>query len=198
MTGTRNFVTALLKVWGVVWLVSGVTGLANVIIELFTRPFASSDAAMQRFSQFSSMATVLVTLGAAIVLIKYGESISARLIHIDDEFALAVSPTQLEAALIGVLGAYLVVRGFREGAVTAYALIRRASWDPSGSIEYVWRNRESAVVGAAVDFLSGLVLMLGRKGIAETWGRLHPMGSNDKLPPSDESAAGMTDQTRQP
>ena len=153
---------------------------------------------MQRFSLFSSMATVLVTLGAAIVLIKFGESISEMLIHIDGAFAQAVSVNQLEAALLAVLGAYLVVRGFREGAVTAYTLFRRASWDPSGSIEYVWCNRESAVVGAAVDFLSGLLLMLGRKGIAETWTRLHPMGSNGKLPPSDESAADLSDQPPEP
>ena len=185
----RAFATALLKVWGVVWLVSAITGLVNVIAEWSARPFASSDAAMQRYSLFSSAATTLITFGVALVLLKFGEEIGKAIIRTDEQFAIGMSATQLEAVLLGTLGAYFITVGFREGLVIAYTLIRKASWDQSGTMEYVWRNRERQIAGAATEFLTGWLLVLGRKGIAEMWARLHPMGSNDELPPSDEKAA---------
>lgn len=188
MASTRTLVTALLKVWGVVWLISAISGFCNVILELFTQP-AFDDAATQHFALFSSAATLLVTLGAAVVLLKFGEEISAFIVRADEQFAMGISATQLEAAFLGVLGTYFIVLGFREGAVIAYTLVRKAAWDQSGTLEYMWRNREREMAGAAVEFVAGWLLVLGRKGMAETWARLHPLGSSDELPPSDENAS---------
>jgi hypothetical protein len=189
MATTRAFTTALFKVWGVVWLVSGINAVARVTAEWIARPFAANDAAVQRYSLVSSAATTLITLGAAIVLLRFGEEISNALVRTNEQFALGMSATQLEAVLLGILGIYLITTGFREGSVIVYTLIRKASWDQSGTIEYVWRNRERELAGGAVEFIAGWLLVLGRKGIAETWARLHPMGLSDELPPSDKSAA---------
>lgn len=184
----RGLAVALFKVWGVFWLVSGVTSLANLLVEIITNPYASGEPAMRRFSLFSTSATTLVTLGAAVVLLTLGERIAEAVVPAGDEVSLSMPSVQLEVALLGVLGVYLLVVGLRQGAVVGYTLIRKPSWDASGTIEDVWRNLEREVAGAIVNTAAGFVLVLGRKGIAETWARLRPMVSGEGR--SSDDAAG--------
>ena len=175
---TRAFAAVLLKVWGVLCLMWGTIGLANSIAEWVMQPYSSNDPNMQRFSLFLSAASTLITLGVAFVLLKYGDMVAGALVRTDDRFSFGLSPMQLEAVLLGVLGAYLAVAGFRQVAVIGYTLIRRPAWDQTGALAYVWHNQEREVAGAAIDLLAGLLLLFGRKGIAAGWARLHPMGEH--------------------
>lgn len=187
----RTFAAVLMKVWGVFWLVSSVIGFANVIVEFFTRPFAASDPGMQQFSLFSSAATTMVTFGAALVLIRFGDLVAGAIIRTgEDGLLLGLSASQMEAVLFGTLGAYLTVSGFRQAAVLAYELLRRSSWDQPGKLEYIWQNRQGELVGSVVQLIAGSALVLGRKGLAEAWKRVHPMEGDEETvsPPTDTAA----------
>ena len=171
----RAFAAVLLKVGGVLFLMWGAIGLANSIAEWVMRPYSSNDPGMQRFSLFIASASTLITLGTAFVLLKYGDMVAGALVRDDGRITFGLSPMQLEAVLLGVLGAYLVVAGFRQLAVAGYTLLRKPSWDQTGALAYVWNNQEREVAGAVVDLLGGTLLLFGRKAIAAAWARVHPM-----------------------
>jgi hypothetical protein len=169
----RRLAALVLKLWGLLWLISGLTSIPHVILIFASQPFVGEQHAMQSFSQWSTAIATACTFIVALVLLAAAERISARLFP-DERVVL---PSQLEQVAFGVLGAYLLILAARESAVILYVLATKSELDARGQFAYLWQeNNGQALVGAIVQGAFGLVLLLGRQALSRAWLKLHPMG----------------------
>ena len=97
----RRLAALVLKLWGLLWLISGLTSIPHVILIFASQPFVGEQHAMQSFSQWTTAIATGCTFIVALVLLAAAERISARLFP-DERVAL---PSQLEQVAFGVLGA---------------------------------------------------------------------------------------------
>jgi hypothetical protein len=169
----RRLAALVLKLWGLLWLISGLTSIPQVILIFASQPFVGEQRAVQTFSQWTTAIGTACTFIVALVLLATAERIASRLFP-DERIVL---PSQLEQLAFGVLGAYLLILAARESAVILYVLATRSELDASGQFAYLWQeNNGQALVGAIVQGAFGLVLLLGRRALSRAWLKLHPMG----------------------
>ena len=96
---------------------------------------------------------------------------------------------ELEQAGFGILGAYLLILALRDLAVVIYVLRMKAEWDSTGQFTYLWANNGQTLIGAVVQGLFAVILLLGRQRLASAWSKLHPMGDLGASEDSEDTTA---------
>jgi hypothetical protein len=168
----RHLAEVFLKVWAVTLLVEAVLSIPTVVGQLLA---VGADGGARGFRIVGAWTFLSVALTAVVAtwLLKASAHLAERLVPVDAGGSLGGN---VQAAAFGVLGTYFLVLGLRDGAGLAF----RAATKPFGNdtLSYLWQGSGEAVVGTIVQCIAGLVLILGRAGIASGLRRLR----GDSLP----------------
>ena len=114
--------------------------------------------------RFSTLLFVALTAVIAIVLLKYAGTIAERLATSDDERGMP-DMARLEEAAFGAVGLCFLVLGLRATAGALFLLVTMPQGVDS-SVRYLAQSDPAKLVEAVVETVAGLVLFLGRHGIA--------------------------------
>jgi hypothetical protein len=71
-----------------------------------------------------------------------------------------------------LVGAVTLVHGLGEAAALGYVLRGKPKWVDMGNTQYLWERQSEAMVRACVKIMAGVVLLLGRRGLARSWAQL--------------------------
>lgn len=88
---------------------------------------------------------------------------------------LAIDADRVDLAAIGfgIAGIFVVVSGLQDVASIVYAALTKPDWlRGESSSSYVWGQQRVAIVRVVVEAVAGVVLILGRDGLASAWWRL--------------------------
>jgi len=167
----RRLCALVLKIWGLFWLAEALLSVPHMVLLFRSEPF-SREQRFQVYSQWTSVIGTASTVIAAVILIAAAERIAAFVVA-DRDLTLPFAPVALEQLAFGLVGAYFLILSLRELAVTIYVLRTKPQWDSTGA--YLWEHSAQSLVGAAVQGVLALVLLLGRRSLARLWLKLHPM-----------------------
>ena len=164
----RVLAQVLLRIWGVVLIVWGISATSNVFLFWQTAP------AMGRATVVSVVLNVVVDLVAGIYLVRNGDRLGAWLVSdLDEGDALPVSTEGLERVGFGILGIYFLVWGFSGVAANVVSL------KSSDAGEMLSTLSTRGGVSAFVRLLAGALLLLRREGLTKAWRALR---SQDQEP----------------
>jgi hypothetical protein len=161
----RTLAEILLKVWAVTLVVHGLLGLAQVISQ-FMSPLNGRE---WRIVASWNLVPLILTLVAGITLLKFSPAIARRLDPApstgEHGSQMPLPSASLAVVAFGVLGASFLVEGLRDLASALFQLATKPS-NADINLNFMWQQSPQAVIGAAVQTVAGLALLLGREGIA--------------------------------
>ena len=161
---TKTLSQVLIRVWGVVLLVSALASSGNVFLFL-------GGAGEWRGPAVASFINVLFSFAAGICFVRYGDQIGAWLASDLPDGSGPSSSLEVLSAAFAVLGAYFLVTGLRNGAVVGVELFTKPKWEETATAAYVWERQRQTIVTSVVDTLAGIILLFGRHNIVAGWSR---------------------------
>ena len=172
----RDIGAALLKIWGVILLVRGVLTL----VSLLPMAFSPMDENLQ-FALRGNGLNGIVALVAGVALLVSADAI-LRLIGVGDETEADVLPgrysaAELQSLVFGGLGVYFAIGALRDIATLVYTILRKPEWDSTNAMPYLFQHAQNDLVGAAVQLIAAIILLVNRRMLATAWHRMRPMAS---------------------
>ena len=181
--GAKTLSATALKTWALVLIINGLISVTAIVAQFLmargegdTRPWLIG-------GYWNTFSLALVVLAGVLVL-KNGDSLAEWAVGANDE-SLTSSSIDLERVAFGTLGVYFLVQGLRRASFAGFELATRPAFDREG-LAYLWQNQPRLILDGAVEFIAGLVLILGRRGLAKMWKRLRSGSSMENA--SDPSA----------
>lgn len=172
----RTLAILLLKLWGVISLVSGLTASLNSTL-LFTVMLGDEEWSGRFLAMTHALRAVTqVALGAALLIA--APRLASWIDPGSEEGSGEAEPftlEQLQMVAFGALGVFFLVGAVRDIAELVYAIIRHPVWDERGSLVAVFDARQADLAGAVVQLVASVVLLFDRAALASTWARLRPM-----------------------
>ena len=172
----RDLGVLLLKLWGLVCLVSGAVAALQLLLP------SPGEEGLDRFTWMIGGLGAVTSIALGAVLLISAEGIVSFILprEVREEGAVATTYTAAEwqSLVFGGVGAYFAVDALRDIARLSYTLARGPKWDPSGAYEYALRGYGGELAGAVVQLIAAVVVLAGRRGLAAIWARVHPMGSS--------------------
>jgi hypothetical protein len=165
----RSLGTVALKTWAVILLVSGVLSIGTLLSQL-AAPAAGGERRLWVVATIWNAGYLVLSLIAAVLLLKYADRVAEKL-YTPEETTLPFEALQLEQVAYGTLGVYFLVKGVRAVAAAAFQLATRPALETE-TVSYLWRNQPGVIVDGTVEFAAGLILLLGRRGLAAAFSRL--------------------------
>jgi hypothetical protein len=168
MTG-RTLAAIAFRVWGVVLFVGAlVSSAAQVAVFTMSPPIA--EATFYRAIWIVTLAGPGV-VGVAIVVL--ADRIATWIVPETPPLAIDADRFDLAAIGFGIAGIFVVVSGLQDVASIVYAALTKPDWlRGESSSSYVWGQQRVAIVRVVVEAVAGVVLILGRDGLASAWWRL--------------------------
>lgn len=159
-----------LKVWAVVLLVSALISSFGVLFELGTRSLPWIDGDAWKISIVWNSFHSVLTIIAALLLLKYASRIAGAF-KLEDREDAHLDAESFQTVALGTLGAYFLVLGIRQCAALVFELATKPAYEQE-NLAYLWRNQPRDLAGAIAQTLAGLILILGRRGLSAMWSRL--------------------------
>jgi hypothetical protein len=170
----RSLAIVLLKVWGVLWIVSGCSALLQQAA-FFAMP---GDASMQRLVWVGGLLGVVTSFAGGAVLLFGAEWIVDR-IGLREGGADAAAPRytlpELQSIVFGALAVYFIISALRELGTLVYAILRQPLRNPPGDFGWMPIDRQPELAGALTQLVAALVLLFARSRLASLWARIRPM-----------------------
>jgi len=162
-----------LRLWGLILLVDAVGLLPGVLLALRATPWPAEQAELIRAQQYGTIAHLIVLAILAIALLRWADPIAQRAIPATANLEARVTASQLLEVGFALVGVSFLIRGVEQAAVLAYSL--PGDRGSTGAFEYLWEARADGMVTAIVDLFAGLILSLGRAGLAGGWARVRSL-----------------------
>ena len=165
----------LLKLWGLYALISG--GLAALQLVMYLAPMGTG---VERYPWMATGLATVTNLGMAAVLLTSAEQIVGLILPARADEAGTVgtySPAEVQSIVFGGVGAYFAISGLANLARLIYGIVRHPKWDETGMFASALQSQHEQLAGAIVQLIAAVILLFGRRGLAATWARVHPMGS---------------------
>jgi hypothetical protein len=87
--------------------------------------------------------------------------------------AIDAGPSDLVAIGFAIAGIFILVSALQDVASILYAAFTKPNWLTADSwSSYVWGQQRIAIVRVVVEAVAGVVLIVGRDGMARAWWRL--------------------------
>jgi hypothetical protein len=172
----KTMAAVALRVWALVLLLGVITSIPGTVMVLGAVPYPPEAAGFIRTTQLASLIESGVTAALALSLLLWGDLLARRAIPHTPTLAVGLDAAQLLAVGATLVGVYVGMRGIAEVTGVAYVVARRP--DQVTGVPYLWENQSRRVIAAAVDIVLGVLLVLGRDGIAATWARLRSVRKN--------------------
>ncbi len=170
MTG-RALAGVALRVWGVILVVGSLASIPSTILFATLAPGASPEAMVIRTSQIGMMAGLLLRAALGVTLVKLADRIVAWVVPDGPPLRIDVYASELAALAFAIIGLYALIQGAENIVGAVYTAASRPTW-PSGSERtfwFVWERERETIVRAFVQIGAGLVLLIGRTSLVNTW-----------------------------
>ncbi len=168
----RGIGAVALRVWGLVLLLGVITAVPAVIMGFATPTYPEEQAAFIRASQVSSLLSLLANAALGACLLLWAEPVARLALPESAPISIAVDEHQLLSVGLALVGAVTLVNGVAEAAALGYVLRGKPSGIDMGNTQYLWERESEAVVRACVEIVAGVVLLLGRAGLARGWAQI--------------------------
>ena len=170
----RSLGVLLLKVWGVIWVVSGLDTIVSLIGLAFNLP--ETAVPDQRYVVMSAGLSPLMTFVFGLLLVVLPERVIALIVPNDVDAqqirAESYSLAEWQATAFGAVAVFFLISALRDIGTLVYSIARTTSWDQVGNLTEVFRNQQSELAGAAIQLVAAAVLLVKRSFFAQTWLRL--------------------------
>ncbi|MDQ3282052.1 MAG: hypothetical protein M3Q69_11635 [Acidobacteriota bacterium] len=176
----RTLGVLLLKLWGVLRLVDGFTGVLGLGLAAFL-PAEMSQPGMRRYVLLSGGLTLVVNLAIGALLLTGAERIMA-MIGVRDDEPLAVTPDtysarDLQSVVFGGIGVYLAIVSVSSILQIVYRIARQPAWNGAQQLQFLLARDQEQLAGAAAALVCAVILLVNRSALAGLWARVHPMGA---------------------
>ena len=165
----------LLKLWGLYSLIVGAVAALQLVLYL-----APMGAGAERYPWMAGGLAAVTNLAVAAVLLTSAEQIVGFIMpaRADEAGTLGTySPAEVQTVVFGGVGAYFAISGLANLARLIYGIARHPQWDLTGTFGFALQSQQEQLAGAVVQIIAAVILLFGRRGLAATWARVHPMGS---------------------
>jgi hypothetical protein len=160
----KSLAEVLLKVWALTLTIGALVSILGLVAQFFLPP-VDMGAASERVAMAFQGVYALLSLIAGITLLKFSADAAEYLAPAGSSAEPPIAVQNLEVIAFGILGAILLVEGLRDLSSAVFQLATKPVYElEAGS--YLWRQSREALVGAGVQTIAGLALLLGRQGIA--------------------------------
>jgi hypothetical protein len=168
----KTLAQVLLRVWGVVLVVSALAAAGNMLLLLASA--VSGRSGGWRASEAAALLYPVVYLIAGSLLIRRGDQIGSWLTSdIDVDAGTPASALEIQVVAFSIVGLYFLVTGLRDLANAAAAALANLQWREPGTLSYIWERQRQLAVAGVVNTVAGIVLLVRRQNIAEalskTW-----------------------------
>ena len=164
-----------LKVWSVILVVSAVLSIPALLGQVTTKGESPIEAATWHIAAVWNSVHAALTIIVALVLYKFASEISSRFNVPDGQSDSPLTSASLASVGFGILGAYFLVLAIRQFADLLFQLATKPAYEQQ-SLSYLWGNQLRALVGATVQLVAGLVLLVGRNALSKAWAHLRARG----------------------
>jgi hypothetical protein len=162
------------KVWGIILFLTSSVAVPTVIMGMTATPYPTEQAALVRASLMSSLLGLLASATLGLFLVLCGDWLARRALPPSEPIQTSIDSSQLLRISLAVVGVVTLIGGLADVASLGYVLSGKPEWGEVGTTEYLWNRDREAVVRAAVYVVAGVLLILGRHGLASTWEKLAP------------------------
>jgi hypothetical protein len=163
----RQFAQLLIQLWAISMLVRVLTLIPTHLLVLFDADAPPGGGAALRAAQMGGIASLALTVVAAVILLVYAPAIAARVAGEDAPLGITITAQQLFVVAVSLLALYFLVAGAQALAMSAYALAAKPSWDQTGNFEYIWARHQETIAAALVQLAAGIALFRQRRAFAE-------------------------------
>ncbi len=166
----RTLAAIAFRVWGVVMLVTSVVSVATQSALLFS---SASSVGRPSWYPWAILVSFIGPAIVGIVLVVLADPVATRLEPDTMTLAIDAGPRDLTVLGFGLAGIFVLVWALQDIASIVYGAVSKPDWmsSVSGS-SYLWGQQSVAIVRAIVECAAGLILVLGRDGLATAWTRL--------------------------
>jgi hypothetical protein len=172
MTG-RALASVALKVWGIFFVVGVLTSLPEMFV--FLRDTVGGDPSRAAMHvQGIGMALGLGTRALmGVALFVFADRLVERVIPETRPLAIGASLEDLTRLAFTVVGIFVLVWGLQDTSSVVFALVTKPEWlSDMSRVSYAWNSQQIQAVRAAAELGAGIVLVLGRNGLATAWSAL--------------------------
>jgi len=165
----RGIGAVALRVWGLILLLSAISVIPVVVVEMTASAYPEEQASLIRASQMSSLLSLLANVAIGICLLLWAEGLARLALPQTAPLQVGVDQPQLMSVGLALVGAVTLVNGLGDAAGLGYVLSSKPAWGDISNTEYLWARESEAMVRATVNIVAGGVLLLGRNGLARAW-----------------------------
>jgi hypothetical protein len=162
----RTLAAIAFRVWGVVLLVGAlVSSAAQLATFTMTPPVAEAT--------FYRAAWIVTLAGPGVIglaLLVLADRVARWVVPESAPLAIDAGPSDLVAIGFAIAGIFILVSGLQDVASIVYAALTKPNWLTAESrSSYIWGQQQVAIVRVVVEVAAGVVLILGRNGLARAW-----------------------------
>ena len=176
----RSVTRIILKVWGLIWIVTAV-GSVGTLITLALSSSGGGDPFQQRYLSASFFANVGGAFIFGLALVLGAGKIATWLFRREESLSVVYSTEALQAAAFAVLGIYFVVQALPGMVAVLRTVTTKPRWDQQSSAEYLWEHQRDTFISSATQAVAGFLLFFGSATLSRFWHRLRPLSA----PPAD-------------
>jgi len=176
----RGIATVALRVWGLVLLLGVLSAVPGLIMGFTAAVYPEEQAGFVRASQIGSLLSLLASaaLGAGVLL--WAELVAKLAVPQTTAISVGVDAPQLLSVGLALVGAVTLVSGLGEAAALGYVLRTKPIGLDLSNTQYLWERDSEAMVRACVKIAAGIVLLLGRSGLARTWAQVRAIAGTGR------------------
>jgi hypothetical protein len=168
----RGIGAVALRVIGLVLLVGVISSIPVVVMGFTVESYAPEHEGFMRASQMGSLLSLLVSTALGVSLLLWAEPLARFALPESATLSIGVDERQLLSVGLALIGALILVHGIEGVASLGYLLLGKPKGIDMGNTEYLWERESEAMVRACVKIVLGVVLLLGRTGLARTWAQI--------------------------
>jgi hypothetical protein len=165
----RGLAAGVFRAWGLMWAVYAALGIPQLVNTLIRDPYKWDQKAMSQFALSSSVISLGCEFVIAVFLVRKAAWLASIVFPVEQETAISISGSDLQAILFSTVGLYFLVDGIRRLVASGYQLAVRPRGDTQNAVAYLWqRSSENLAVGLG-GVLVGAWVLLGRGRLTLPW-----------------------------
>ncbi|MEZ5332110.1 MAG: hypothetical protein R2991_08660 [Thermoanaerobaculia bacterium] len=177
----RAIAELLLRVWGAILAIGGLTSLPLHISMM--APSSGSSGWLERWSLLSAVLSVLVQIAVGAWLVRRGDAVARVVVPETLRVELPADDAQLQRLAFVLVGLLVLLSGLQDAAAGAFSwatLPRSGDTSPFSNALYLLHQTRLLVARGVVAILAGALLLLGRRRVADAWSVLRSRPLDDE------------------
>ena len=171
----KSLAQVLLRLWAVTLLVEVALAIPTFVSQFLGT--GTPDASWRLVAGWTFVHVALTAI-VAFSVFKFADPIADRLVQGSVE-SDPLTTMSFQAVAFGVLGAYFLIHGLRDSAGLLFQLATKPRYI-NENLSYLWEQSAGGLVGAVVQTVAGIALLLGRNGFVVAWQKIRGQAPDER------------------